>query len=132
MGDYFQNFMEGKVVAVMQKTKREWLVVYEKTSTKEVNKEVDKYVIGIIQENPDRGVNLLVTNYGVELKLEQLGEQFLKVQKFGEKNTMRKILGTNKNNIVYLNKNGGKEFLKDVDNIFKDVKIGDTYTGWTP
>lgn len=125
LGKYIQKIFTGDVLAVIQKTEREWLIVYEKTAD-------GKYVIGIIQENPNRGVNLLATNYKVECTLEGLGEQFLNVEKVGPNNTMRKVVGTKQNNMVYLNEKGGKQFTKDVNKIFENVHIGDTYTGWTP
>ena len=129
---YLPRLMNGDVLGVIRKTDKELLVIYDKVKNNE-------YVIGIIRENNQRGVNLLTTNYNVQTTMKGLGEQFIKYADTGD--GMRKIIGFNQNEIIYLkqpsvstiyNQNAPAELVKDIDKLVKDIKIGDTYKAWEP
>lgn len=128
----FEKFCKGDVLAVMRKSDNELLIVYDRIKNNE-------YIIGIIQENPGRGVNLLTTNYTVKTDVKGLGEQFFT---YSEDKTagIRTITDFNEGEILYLkqptatnyNQNAVNRFLSDISDLRNNTKIGTEYYMYQP
>ena len=128
------DFMDGNVLAVIRKSDHEVLIVFDRVKNNE-------YLIGIIQENPGRGVNLLTTNYTVKVEPKGFGEQFFTYTKKEGANGIHIVKGFNKKTeVLYLkqprptnyNQDAPNILLKDIRNIRNNTKIGTEYKMFQP
>ena len=101
LNKYIEKFLNGDVLSIIRKSDHELLIVYDRVKN-------NNYVIGIIQENPKRGVNLLTTNYPVNLT--GLSEQFV--------NTSEILYLKNPSPTKY-NQNAINKLLEDIRKILK-------------